>query len=93
MTLSYDNEADALAITLADGVVDRTVEIDSGTFVDVDEASLVLTIEVIRPARRWPLEAVLDQFGVSPEDTTMLRAIWGGDETLQVSPLAPLAVA
>lgn len=93
MQLIYDNEADALAIELADGIVDHTVEIDSGTLVDVDSAGRVLTIEVIQPARRWPLDQVVSQFPIAPADLAMLRAIWNRDETLELRVPAPLAVA
>ena len=93
MNLVYDNEAGALAIKLIDGIVDRTVEVDSGTLVDVDEHGRVLSIEVIRPARRWPLDEVLARFPVSPSDAAMLHGIWDGDTTLELSEPAPLAVA
>jgi len=93
MKLVYDNEADALAISLADGIVNRTVEVDSGTLVDVDVGGRVLSIEVIQPARRWPLDRVLDRFPIAPSDAAMLRGIWAGDETLELSEPAPLAIA
>ena len=93
MKLVYDNEADALAIKLAEGIVDRTVEIDPGTLVDLDAAGHVLTIEVIRPERRWPLDEVLDRFPIAPADASMLRGMWAGDERLELTEPAPLAVA
>lgn len=93
MTLAYDNEADALAIKLADGIVDRTVEVDAGTLVDLDATGQVLVIEVIQPARRWPLDAVLAQFEISDEDAAVLRGIQGGDNVLSLVEPAPLAVA
>jgi uncharacterized protein YuzE len=73
----YDQDADALDIRVASGSVARTVEIDTGTLVDVDEVGAVLSIEVIRPARRWPLAEVLEQFDIDSEDADMLRSLWG----------------
>ena len=93
MTLTYDNEADALAIHVTDGIVDRTVEIEPGTLVDVDAAGHVLVIEVIQPGRRWSLEDVLDRFELSEADEAVLRGIRGGDDAVSMTELAPLAVA
>jgi uncharacterized protein YuzE len=91
--LIYDNEADALAIRLADGIVDRTVEVEPGTLVDVDAAGAVLVIEVIQPARRWPLDEVLARFEIEDADAAVLRGIQGGDDVLSLVKPAPLAVA
>jgi uncharacterized protein YuzE len=92
MQLIYDNEADALAVKLAEGVVERTIEIDSGTLVDVEASGRVLTLEVIHPARRWPLDEVLARFPLTPDDAAVLRAIWEGDTSVELSEPAPLAV-
>jgi uncharacterized protein YuzE len=93
MRLLYDHEADALTIKLADGIVDRTVEVDSGTLVDLDAAGCVLTIEVIHPGRRWPLAEVLARFPIDPDDAKMLQGMWTGDKQLELTEVAPLAVA
>jgi len=91
--LTYDNEADALAIRIADGIVDRTVELEPGTLVDIDAAGSVLVIEVIQPARRWPLDEVLQRFQIQDADAAVLRGIQGGDDVLSLVEPAPLAVA
>lgn len=93
MKLAYDHEADALAIRLADGIVDRTVEVASGTLVDVDATGRVLTIEVIHPKRRWPLDEVLARFPISRDDAAMLRGMWSSGGRLELIEVAPLAVA
>jgi uncharacterized protein YuzE len=93
MRLAYDIEADALAITIADGVVDRTVEIEPGTLVDLDADGRVLMIEVIRRSRPWPLAEILARFDLSTEDQVVLTEIASGSPTFDVIPLAPLAVA
>jgi uncharacterized protein YuzE len=53
--------------------VDRTVEIDSGTLVDLDAGGQVIGIEVINPLRAWPLEEVLSRFSIHSLEAHMLR--------------------
>lgn len=93
MTLEYDRDADALAITLAAGIVARTEEIDAGTLVDLDERGNVLAIEVIRPERPWPIDEIAARFGLSDEEVDVLKGLRRGDGTLEFSEPAPLAVA
>jgi uncharacterized protein YuzE len=63
MKVQYDQAADALYITLAEGVqVSRTVQIDAGTLVDLDRFGNVRGIEVVRPGRTWPLDEILSRF-------------------------------
>lgn len=93
MRLSYDIDADALAISIEAGVTDRTIEIDSGMMVDVDVDGHVLTIEIIRPARPWPLTELFERFHFRPEDRAVITEISKGSPTFDVRPLAPLAVA
>jgi uncharacterized protein YuzE len=71
---AYDLEVDALYIELAEGRFTRTVEIDSGTLVDVGEDGRVLGIEVIGPYRRWPLEEILARFTIAAGDAAELLA-------------------
>lgn len=85
MQLIYDNEADALEIKLGTGIVERTIEVDAGTLVDVDASGHVFTVEVIRPARRWPLDEILERFPIAREDAKVLRAIWEGYTSLELS--------
>ena len=75
MQLIYDNDADALEITLGPGIVCRTIEIDAGTLVDVDERGEVVALEVIRPSRPWPLEEVFARFAIDERDAEQLRAL------------------
>src|SRR5262249_13804783 len=61
-------------IELADGQAARTVQIHNGTLVDLDPAGNVVGIEVIQPARTWPLDEILARFDVSDGDAQELRA-------------------
>lgn len=75
MRYRYDEEADALYIRVREeGIVERTEQIDPGTLVDVDGAGHLLGIEVIRPGRPWPLEAILDEYPVDDETRKVLTA-------------------
>jgi uncharacterized protein YuzE len=64
---SFDIDADALYIELHSRAVARTVQIDSGTLVDLDDAGQLLGIEVIHPQRSWPLHAIIERFGVTAD--------------------------
>lgn len=70
---SYDLDADALYVKLADQKVARTAEIDEGTLVNLDADDNIVGIEVIQPERQWPLDEILRSFGVSPEQALELR--------------------
>jgi uncharacterized protein YuzE len=71
---SYDLDAGALYIELANRQAARTEQVDTGTLVDLDSAGDVIGIEVINPERLWPLEEILRRFTVSEEDAGELRA-------------------
>src|SRR5438067_2797807 len=75
----YDKDADALDIRLredGDAIAARTVEIDSGTMVDLDEHGAAISIEVLRPARPWPLTEILERFTIDEEQADLLRGLW-----------------
>lgn len=80
MRLNYDQEADALMISLRDGIVARSEEIDNGTILDLNERGELLGIEVIRPARRWPLAEILANHRISESDSQTLRKLWESNE-------------
>lgn len=75
MELIYDNDADALEITLRAGITCRTVEIDAGTLIDVDAQGQVVSLEVIRPLRWWPLDEIFARFSIDDEVAEQLRAL------------------
>ena len=99
MKLKYDQETDALYVRLVDGErVSRTEQLDTGTLVDIDRLGRVLGIEVLRPARRWPLDEIFTRFGVDPNDRVALTHVFRGSTNTDtrypfVKPAAEAAVA
>jgi uncharacterized protein YuzE len=76
MKVEYDQQADALYIELnGTAEVARTVEIDPGTLVDLDADGRLLGVEVIRPARPWPLDEILSRFPADHDDARLLRLL------------------
>jgi uncharacterized protein YuzE len=71
---SYDLDADALYIKLADRPIARTTQLDPGTLADLDAEGALVGIEVIQPQRVWPLDSILTRFAVSEDDARELRA-------------------
>jgi uncharacterized protein YuzE len=78
MRFAYDSEANALAITFADDPVAKTVEVDPGTLVDLGAGGELLTIEVISPARQWPLEEIAATYAITEENLRVLREMFAG---------------
>jgi uncharacterized protein YuzE len=76
MLLRFDKDADALYIELNPGLVARTRQIDEGTLVDVDAAGAVVGIEIIRPARDWPVRKVVEEFHVEDSAAVQLLSLW-----------------
>lgn len=81
MKISYDSEANALAITMRDSAVDRTEQLDAGTLVDLNAEGQLVTIEVINPTRSWPLDLIAERFELSEADVRVLKQLYGGQGT------------
>ena len=80
MTFRYDKDADALYIKLSDGEqIARTEQVDPGTLVDLDANGRVVGIDLIRPARAWPLDEVAERFEIADDDVAVLHALWRED--------------
>ena len=78
MRFQYDREADALMISVREGRVSRTEKVDRGTLLDIDKDGVLLGIEVLQPARKWPLDEILASHHLSEQDGQTLRAVWSG---------------
>lgn len=79
MRISYSEAGDALYIRMSDAgdvLVSRTVQMDSGTMVDLDRFGKLVGIEVLRPARTWPLDEILTQYDLDDDSASTLRAMW-----------------
>lgn len=70
---TYDLEADAVYLRLAKGKVARTIDLDDGTLVDLDKAGKPLGIEVISPARDWPIDEFARRFKPEPQLIEILK--------------------
>ena len=86
---SYDLDANALYIRLTSRKVARTAEIDAGTLVNLDADGGIVGIEVLQPARKWPLDEILARFTVNEDDATQLRAYFAHRRSLS-RPSMPL---
>jgi uncharacterized protein YuzE len=88
MNVTYSETADALYIRLKPGVAPtHGEEIDPGTIVDLDDNGEVVGIEVLSPARDWPLEEIAERFPLSMLDHLLLQTYHGRTES---SPFAHL---
>jgi len=74
MRLKYDLNVGALYVSLADGTVARTQDIDDNTSVDLDDAGAVVGIEVISIAHPWALDGILRAYSVPAAEAAQLRA-------------------
>jgi uncharacterized protein YuzE len=72
---SLDTEADALYVRLGQGKVERTVELDDLSHVDLDMASRPIGLEIVGLARDWPLDLFFDRFDVSQPTRTILETV------------------
>jgi uncharacterized protein YuzE len=74
---TYDNEADALYVTLmASTGVATTHELDPGTLVDLDSTGAVVGIEVLHPGRMWPVAEVIHRYGIGGLDRKLLEVMF-----------------
>jgi uncharacterized protein YuzE len=58
MRISYDKDADAMYIRLANGEFRRNREIHEGIILDVDDGGRLLGIEILDVSTRYPLEEI-----------------------------------
>jgi uncharacterized protein YuzE len=65
MRIEYDREVDALYVRLQEKYVDRTVEIEEGLNIDLDENGKLIGLEVLDATERYSLA---DIFNISTEN-------------------------
>jgi uncharacterized protein YuzE len=76
MRLKYDEEANALYVYILDDVKPTHGEqIDAGTIVDLDDDGRVVGIEILNPARPWPVDEIAERFDLGMAETLLLRSI------------------
>ena len=57
-------------------------------FVDLDRFGQPIGIEVLRPAREWPLQEILRRWSIDPNAGQLLRSMFGPDAALKTFPFA-----
>jgi uncharacterized protein YuzE len=65
MKIEYDRDVDALYVRLQEKYVDRTVEIEEGLNIDLDENGRLIGLEVLDATERYTLA---DIFNISTEN-------------------------
>ena len=65
MKIEYDNQVDAIYIRLQEKQVTRTVEIEDGLNIDLDENGKLIGLEVLDATERYTLT---DLFNISTEN-------------------------
>jgi uncharacterized protein YuzE len=65
MRIEYDREVDALYVRLQEKYVDRTVEIEEGLNIDLDENGRLIGLEVLDATERYTLA---DIFNISTQN-------------------------
>ncbi len=81
MKIEYDKEVDALYVRLQEKYVARTVQIEEGLNLDLDEEEKLIGIEVLDAIQRYSLA---DIFNISTENLILEK------EPEKVSPSADL---
>ena len=65
MKIEYDREVDALYVQLQEKYVERTIEIEEGINIDLDESGKLIGIEILDATERYSLS---DIFNISTEN-------------------------
>lgn len=72
MKIEYDNQVDAIYIRLQEKYVTRTVEIEDGLNIDLDENGKLIGLEVLDATERY---ALTDLFNISTENLNLENKI------------------
>jgi uncharacterized protein YuzE len=68
MKIEYDNQVNAIYIRLQEKYVTRTVEIEDGLNIDLDENGKLIGLEVLDVTERY---ALTDLFNISTENLNL----------------------
>ncbi len=79
MKIEYDKEVDALYLRLQEKYVARTLEIEEGLNLDLDEEGKLIGLEVLDATQRYSLS---DIFNISTENLILEK------DTVEVEPSA-----
>jgi uncharacterized protein YuzE len=72
MKIEYDNQVDAIYIRLQEKYITRTVEIEDGLNIDLDENGKLIGLEVLDATERY---ALTDLFNISTENLNLENKI------------------
>ena len=72
MKIEYDNQVNAIYIRLQEKYVARTVEIEDGLNIDLDENGKLIGLEVLDATERY---ALTDLFNISTENLNLENKI------------------
>lgn len=79
MKIEYDKEVDALYVRLQEKYVARTVEIEEGLNLDLDDAGKLIGLEVLDATQRYSLA---DIFNISTENLILEKSLVKGLQEL-----------
>jgi uncharacterized protein YuzE len=75
MKIEYDREVDALYVRLQEKYVARTVEIEEGLNLDLDDSGKLIGLEILDATERYPLA---DIFNISTENLILEKDLMKG---------------
>jgi uncharacterized protein YuzE len=58
MNISFDEQADALYIQFREGSVNKTIKLQDGILMDVDDSGAIFGIEILDASMRLPLDSL-----------------------------------
>ena len=79
MKIEYDRKVDALYIRLQEKYVARTVEVEEGLNLDLDENGKLIGLEVLDATERYSLA---DIFNISTENLILGEELGKGEQVL-----------
>lgn len=76
MTYEYDTRVNILYIRLKkDNIIERQIEIENGTIVDVDSRNRPIGIEIISPDSGWDMEPIEHQISLKRDEFDYVKSL------------------